>query len=177
MADVTGGGKVRLREYETVFLVKPDVSDENVDKIKERIRTAVAREGGKVLKFTHWGKKKTSFPVAKQQRAIFVHASYLGGHKAVFEVERNLAITEDVTKYISQRIADDIDPETRQVEADVKLVGDADERPRPEREGGEAPAAAAAPGAAVAPAAAAAPAAEQHAPAAGEGEAKAEVKA
>jgi len=134
MADNVSAGGIRLREYETLFLVKPDVSDENVDKIKERIRAAVAREGGKVLKFTHWGKKKTSFPVAKQQRAIFVHANYLGGAKAVAEVERNLAIVEDVTKYLTTRLADDIDPETRQVEPDVKLAGDADERPRPERE-------------------------------------------
>ena len=134
MADnVAGGAKVRLREYETVLLIKPEVSDEGVERIKERIRTAVARDGGKVLKFTHWGKKKTAFPVAKQQRAIFVHANFLGGPKTVSEIERNLAILEDVTKFMSQRLADDIDPDTREVEADVKLTGDADERPR-ERE-------------------------------------------
>ncbi|MGI5862973.1 MAG: 30S ribosomal protein S6 [Myxococcales bacterium] len=130
----TEGGKIRLREYETVLLIKPEVSDEGVERIKERIRTAVARDGGKVLKFTHWGKKRTAFPVAKQLRAIFVHANYLGGPKTVAEVERNLAITEDVTKYMSKRLADNIDPDTRQVEPDVKLTGDADERPRTERE-------------------------------------------
>ncbi len=130
----TEGGAIRLREYETVLLIKPEVSDEGVERIKERIRSTVARDGGKVLKFTHWGKKKTAFPVAKQQRAIFVHANFLGGPKTVAEIERNLAISEDVTKFMSQRLADNVDPETRQVEPDVKLTGDADERPRTERE-------------------------------------------
>lgn len=131
----TAGGNLRLREYETLFLVKADVSDEGIERIKERIRGAVAREGGKVIKFTNWGKKKTSFAVAKQLRAVYVHADYLGKPGIVAEVERNLTITEDVTKFISRHLADDIDPETRPVEPDAKLAGDADERPRPEREG------------------------------------------
>lgn len=123
-----------LREYETLFLVKPDVTDEAVEKIKERVRAIVAKDGGKVIKFTYWGKKKTAFPVVKQPRALFIHVDYLGGSKVVAEVERNLSIVEDVTKYITTKIAEDIDPDTREVEEDVKLAGDSDERPRIERE-------------------------------------------
>jgi small subunit ribosomal protein S6 len=128
------GAKVRLREYETLFLVKPDLTDETIDKIKERIRGAVSRGGGKVLKFTNWGKKKTAFTVSKQPRAIYVHADYLGNPGIVAEVERNLAITEEVTKYISQRLADDVDPDSRAVEPDVKLAGDVEDRPRSDRD-------------------------------------------
>lgn len=123
-----------LREYETLFLVKPDVTEETVEKIKERIRTTVAKDGGKVIKFTHWGKKKTAFPVMKQPRALFIHADYLGGAKAVSEVERILSILEDVTKYMTTKVAEGIDPQTREVEEDVTLAGDLDERPRAERE-------------------------------------------
>ncbi|NNB90053.1 30S ribosomal protein S6 [Corallococcus exiguus] len=128
----------RLREYETIFLVKPDVTDDNVDKLKERVRTIVAREGGKVLRFTVWGKKKTLFPVAKQPRAIYVHTSFLGDGKLVAEIERNLRNLDDVTRYISVKIADEVDPESRPVLEDLKLAGDVEEA-RPgapvEREG------------------------------------------
>jgi ribosomal protein S6 len=123
-----------LREYETVFLIKPDVTDETVEKIKERLRTTVAKDGGKVIKFTHWGKKKTAFPVVKQPRAFYLHVNYLGASSTVAEVERNLAIIEDVTKYMTTKIAEGIDPASREVEEDVKLSGDADERPRADRD-------------------------------------------
>ncbi|QSQ14313.1 30S ribosomal protein S6 [Myxococcus landrumensis] len=129
----------RLREYETIFLVKPDLTDDNVDKLKERVRGIVGREGGKVLRFTVWGKKKTLFPVAKQPRAIYVHASYLGGAKLVAEIERNLKNLDEVTRYISVKLADEVDPETRPVLEDLKLAGDVEEtRPgaAPDREGG-----------------------------------------
>ena len=116
-----------LREYETVFLVKPDLTDENVDKVKDRIRTIIGREGGKMIRFTTWGKKKTMYPIAKQPRAIFIHAHYLGGSNMVAEIERNLHNYEEVSRYISKRLADDIDPETRPTLEDVKLAGDVDD--------------------------------------------------
>lgn len=117
----------RLREYETIFLVKPDLTDDNVDKLKERVRGIVGREGGKVLRFTVWGKKKTAFPIAKQPRAIYVHASYLGGTGVVAELERNLRNYDEVTRFLSTKLADEVDPETRPVLEDLKLAGDVEE--------------------------------------------------
>jgi small subunit ribosomal protein S6 len=125
-----------LREYETIFLVKPDLTDENVDRVKERVRGIVGREGGKVIRFTVWGKKKTAYPVEKQPRAIYVHTHYLGDAKLVAEVERNLRNLEEVSRFISVKLADEVDPESRPVQEDLKLAGDIDEtRPAvPERE-------------------------------------------
>ena len=90
-------------------------------------RDIVNREGGKFLRFTIWGKKKTMYPVAKQPRAIYVHAHYLGGSALVAEVERNLRNFDEVSRFLSRRLADDIDPETRQPQEDVKLAGDVDD--------------------------------------------------
>ena len=117
----------KLREYETVFLVKPDLTDDTVDKVKDRVRGIVNRDGGKLLRFTIWGKKKTMYPVAKQPRAIYIHAHYLGGSAMVAEVERNLRNIDEVSRFMSKRLADDIDPETRPALEDMKLAGDVDD--------------------------------------------------
>ena len=116
-----------LREYETVFLVKPDLTDDAVDKIKERVKGIVNRDGGKFIRFTTWGKKKTQYPVAKQPRAIYIHASFLGGSNLVAELERNMRNLDEVTRYMSKRLADNIDPETRPELEDLKLAGDVDD--------------------------------------------------
>jgi small subunit ribosomal protein S6 len=125
-----------VREYETIFLVKPDLTDDNVDKLKERVRGIVSREGGKVLRFTVWGKKKTMYPVVKQPRAIYIHTHYLGGHNLVAEVERNLRNFDEVTRFLSVKLADEVDAESRPVLEDIKMAGDVDDnRPAaPERE-------------------------------------------
>jgi small subunit ribosomal protein S6 len=117
----------RLREYETIFLVKPDLTDDNVDKLKERVRGIVGREGGKVIRFTVWGKKKTLYPIAKQPRAIYIHANFLGHTRLVAEIERNLRNYDEVTRYLSVKLADEVDPESRPVLEDLKLAGDVEE--------------------------------------------------
>lgn len=129
MAEAASAADKMLREYETVFLIKPDVTDENVDKLKERVRVIVNREGGKFLRFTIWGKKKTMYPIAKQPRAVYVHASYLGKPGVVAEVERNLHNIDEVSRWMSKRLAGtgEIDPETRPVLEDLKLAGDVDD--------------------------------------------------
>ena len=97
----------------------------------------VTREGGKVLKFTIWGKKKTLYPVAKQPRAIYVHVNYLGNPGVVAEVERNLRNLDEVTQYLSVQDRRRHRPRDPSGAEDVKMAGDVDERARgaPEREG------------------------------------------
>jgi small subunit ribosomal protein S6 len=136
-----------VREYETIYLLKADTPDEQVDEIKERLRAVVAREGGKVIRFTNQGKRKVAFPVAKNPKALFMHCLYVGNPGLVGEVERNIKMIDAITKFQSVRLADDVDFEARQVEADVKVAPVEDEaRPRgefgdrPEAEPFEAPA-------------------------------------
>ncbi|MFL5379245.1 MAG: 30S ribosomal protein S6 [Myxococcales bacterium] len=128
------GAATRLREYETIFLVRPDLAEDLVDKIVERMRGIVHRDGGKVIKVENWGKKKTAYEVKKNLRAIFIRFDYLGATRAVAEFERNLRMTDDVLKYQSLKLAEAVDASTRAVEPDVKLPGDPEMPERMPRE-------------------------------------------
>ena len=136
MAEAT---KRLVREYETVYLLKAETPDDQVEEIKERLRGVVSREGGKVIRFTNQGKRKTAFPVAKNGRALFMQCLYVGKPGLVAEFERNLRMIDLVTKFQSVKIADDVDFDARQVEADVKIqpVEEETAKPREERTFGE----------------------------------------
>ena len=130
-----------VREYETIYLIKADTPDDQVDEIKERLRAVVTREGGKVIRFTNQGKRKTAFAVAKNPRALFIHCLYLGEPGIVGELERNLKMIDVVTKYQSVRLAEGVDFDARQIEQDVRVAPVEEEaRPREDRtEFGERP--------------------------------------
>jgi small subunit ribosomal protein S6 len=136
MAETT---KRLVREYETVYLLKAETPDDQVEEIKERLRGVVSRDGGKVIRFTNQGKRKTAYPVAKNGRALYMHCLYVGKPGLVAEFERNLRMIDLVTKFQSVKIADDVDFDARQVEADIKVqpVEDETVKPREEREFGE----------------------------------------
>ncbi|HUL59641.1 MAG TPA: 30S ribosomal protein S6 [Anaeromyxobacteraceae bacterium] len=125
-----------VREYETIYLLKSETPDDQVDEIKERLRGVVTREGGKVIRFTNQGKRKTAFPVAKNAKALYMHCLYVGKPGIVGEFERNLRMIDVVTKYQSVVLADGVDFDARQVEADVK-VAPVEEEAKPREERGE----------------------------------------
>jgi small subunit ribosomal protein S6 len=126
-----------LREYETIYLLPPDLTDEAADKLAEKLRELVAKNDGRVIKFTTWGRRKTAFEVRRQSRALYVHMAYLGLGKAVSEVERNLRNLEEVEKFITTLVNPLVDPATRPTEQDVRLSAEVEERPiRPERSDG-----------------------------------------
>jgi small subunit ribosomal protein S6 len=128
-----------VREYETIYLLRPETPDDQVEEIKERLRGVVTREGGKVIRFTNQGKRKTAFTVAKNLKALYMHCLYIGKPGLVQEFERNLKMIDSVTKFQSVRLADEVDFEARQVEPDVKVAPVEEERPRELGERGEEP--------------------------------------
>ena len=126
--------KKLVREYESIYLLKAETPDEQVEEIKERLRGMVSREGGKVIRFTNQGKRKTAFPVSKNTKALYIHCLYVGKPGLVREFERNLKMMDQVTKFQSVRVADGGDFDARQVEPDVKVQPVEDEqKPREER--------------------------------------------
>ena len=126
------------REYETIYLLRQDLTPDQIDRIKDRVKGIVEREGGRVVKVTTWGRKKTAFLVGnKQARAVYVHVDYLGDGRAVSEVERNLRNIEEVLKFQTIKLADAVLPESRPTEEDVVLEGDREEEQRPAREARE----------------------------------------
>src|SRR5512147_1932435 len=96
--------KKTVREYETIYLLKAETPDEQVDELKERLRGVVGRQGGKVIRFTNQGKRKTAFPVANNQKALYMHCLYIGGGGLVGELERNLKMIDVVTKFQSVKL-------------------------------------------------------------------------
>ena len=124
-----------VREYETIYLLRAETPDDQVEEIKERLRGVVQRQGGKVIRFTNQGKRKTAFPVAKNQKALYMHCLYIGRPGLVGEFERNIKMIDSVTKFQSVKIAEDVDLDARQVEADVKVAPVDEEKPREERSG------------------------------------------
>ena len=125
-----GGDEKLVREYETIYLLKAETPDDQVEDIKERLRGVVSREGGKVIRFTNQGKKKTAFPVGKNPKALYMHCLYVGRPGLVQELERNLKMIDVVSKFQSVKLADGVDFEARQIEPDVKIQAVEDEKSR-----------------------------------------------
>jgi len=116
-----------MREYETIYILRPEMGGDAVDAFNQRMKDIISASAGKVIRLSNWGKKKLAYRVKKCTRGIYVHILYVAEGKAVMELERNLRLSEHAIRYLSVLLNPDVDVEARQVEADVKLRGDAED--------------------------------------------------
>ena len=98
-----------LREYETIYILRPDIDADSADRVAHRVSDVVEREHGKLVKFEAWGRRKLAYEVNKQRKGVYVYVKYLGKGGLVHELERNLRLQDVVLKHLTVQVRDDVD--------------------------------------------------------------------
>lgn len=101
----------RAREYETIYILRPDIDADGAEKIGSRLAEVVGRESGRLTKVETWGRRRLAYDIAKHRRGVYVYLKYLGGGKVVAELERNLRLADGVLKYQTVLVRNDVEVE------------------------------------------------------------------
>lgn len=113
---VTAAGKAR--EYETIYIMRPDIDAESAEKVGTRLSEVVGREKGTLTKVEFWGRRRLAYDIAKHRRGIYVYLKYLGDGKVVSEVERNLRLSDGVLKYQTVLLRTNVETDKVEIVAD-----------------------------------------------------------
>ncbi len=91
------------RTYEVMFIVRPDQSDEDIDKLISNLESNVTNAGGTVKSTEKMGKRRLAYLVRKFIDGFYILLTLEGSGELVKEIERRLRVTEQVIKFISVR--------------------------------------------------------------------------
>jgi small subunit ribosomal protein S6 len=131
-----------LREYETTFVVQPEISDEGTKAILGRLDGILAAGGATRLMCEDHGKRKLAFEIKKFHKGHYYTLMYLDGGKVVPEVERSLRLDESILRFLTIQAATDVtDIEARKAtaaQAEVEQAKRAAERAAREAEEADA---------------------------------------
>ena len=105
------------REYETIYILRPNVDSADAEKVATRVREVTARLGATLTKVDTWGKRRLAYPIQKHTRGIYVYLRYVGFGDIVAELERNLRLLDSVMRFQTIVLADKIDPASVTVDA------------------------------------------------------------
>lgn len=122
-----------LQEYETVYILRPDLAKATAEKVAARVEDVVSRERGKLTLVENWGRRALAYPIHHQRRGVYVYVKYLGDGATVAELERNFRMLDEVMRFQTVRLTDGIDPTTVTVDAEA-LKFEAEEPPAEEEE-------------------------------------------
>ncbi|MED5373462.1 MAG: 30S ribosomal protein S6 [Myxococcota bacterium] len=106
-------------EYETIYVVKPEVAEDALKGISEKIESIIGDNEGTLLFFDDWGKRKLAYPIQKNSKGHYVYVRFAGPGTLVPELERRLRIEDKLLRFLTVRINEDIDLAEAQAEATV----------------------------------------------------------
>jgi small subunit ribosomal protein S6 len=133
MATATEAHK-RAREYETIYVLRQDVDPDSADKVASRVADVVTRENGKLVKVETWGRRKLAYVVAKQRRGVYYYLKYLGGGAVVTELERNLRMLDNVLKFQTVLLREDVQADSVTVDPEEVKFARIEAAPEDEKE-------------------------------------------
>jgi small subunit ribosomal protein S6 len=100
-----------MRIYETIFILKPDLPEEDTDKIISQMESVVTSTGGTLRKTDRMGKRRLAYLIRRYREGQYVLLDSECGPATIQELERRLKVTEPVLKYQTVRV----DEETKRV--------------------------------------------------------------
>lgn len=88
-----------MRNYELVFVVKPNADEEVREAVLNKIKDVVSTNG-EVAKVDVWGTRKLAYPIAKFNEGHYVLVNFNAGVEVPKELDRNLKINENVIRHM-----------------------------------------------------------------------------
>jgi len=105
------------RTYELMFIVRPDMPEEEQDKLISTLESAVSSSGGQMKSVEKMGKRRLAYSVRRFRDGVYILLTVEGGGALVHELERRLRVTEPVLKFLTVRI----DEEQKRLEKIAKI--------------------------------------------------------
>jgi small subunit ribosomal protein S6 len=115
------------REYELIYVIRPDVADEDTDKLVEKTSGIITDAGGSILQVDVWGKRKLAYEIQKFNKGHFTRLHFLADPTAVAELERILRIDDTTLRFLTVKLSDRVDVEARTAEVEAELAAKASE--------------------------------------------------
>jgi small subunit ribosomal protein S6 len=92
------------RKYELVYVISPDVSDDQVTELHTQIDAIVQRMGGQIEKTDNWGRRKLAYEIGRHKEGTYVLEVINGSGDLMKEIDRRLKVIDTVIRHLVVRV-------------------------------------------------------------------------
>ncbi len=96
-----------MRSYELVFIVHPEVDEDDLTAVIEKVEGLVERNSGKVTRIEPWGLRRLAYPIWKQWEGQYVLMRLELEPQGVAGLEHDLGLTEQIMRHLIMRVEED----------------------------------------------------------------------
>jgi small subunit ribosomal protein S6 len=96
-----------MRPYEVLFIVRPDLDEEQTEAVINKFTDLIEKEGGEIVKVDKWGKRKFAYEIDKKWKDGFYTLVNFNSEPAVAsELERVMKISDEIIRQMTTRLGE-----------------------------------------------------------------------
>jgi small subunit ribosomal protein S6 len=96
------------RQYELVYIVSPDASEQDIADLHTQVEQIVQRFNGTLDKTENWGRRKLAYEIGRAREGTYVVETITGTGELMKEIDRRLRVTDTIIRHLAVRIDEDI---------------------------------------------------------------------
>jgi len=96
------------RQYELVYIVNPDASEERLAALHGEVESIVSRFSGTLGPTENWGRRKLAYEIARHREGVYVIEALTGPGSMMRELDRRLRVVDDILRHLVIRIDDEL---------------------------------------------------------------------
>ncbi len=98
-----------MRQYETTFILRPNLGEDQFTEIIERTCGIITGDGGVIIDTDRWGIKRLAYEIKKEVQGYYVCLNYAAPGTTIIELERIFRIDDRLLRFLTIKLADSID--------------------------------------------------------------------
>ncbi|HAG10687.1 MAG TPA: 30S ribosomal protein S6 [Desulfotomaculum sp.] len=91
--------------YESLFILRPDLDEEKITEMMEKFRVLIEKNGGEVTRLDKWGRRRLAYEIKHLHEGLYIILQFKSGQAVVKELDRVFKITDEVIRHITVREA------------------------------------------------------------------------
>jgi len=99
-----------MNHYETIYIADPTLDDDSLKETIDKFSDLIKKLKGFIVKVDEWGKRKLAYEVKRFDKGYYVVLDFYALPETVTELERNLKLDDQILKYITVKIDENVDP-------------------------------------------------------------------
>jgi small subunit ribosomal protein S6 len=135
VTDVNGafpleGVSARMRRYELMLVIRPDVADDRSQAVIDRVTRQITTGGGQIVKVAPWGRRRLAYPIDRFREGSYHIVLFAAPGGLLTDLEHSLLITEEVIRHLVTRDERPAKPSRRE-DGDAEGADDGDDTDLP----------------------------------------------
>jgi len=95
---------VANRQYELVYILPPDTTEQQVTELHQQIEGVVSRMNGAIEKTENWGRKKLAYDIGAHKEGVYLLDMINGSGELMKELDRRLKVLDQVVRHMIVRV-------------------------------------------------------------------------